>query len=509
MANDLEKSLNELKDKYLRSLPDKVCEISSLWSNLCVNPNPEDHEKIHRLAHSLAGSGATFGEDKISKSAKILELALKELKDVLGAISDTKKSIIENHIAELEVCVANVAVDKESNDLEELVEVKKRIFNLKENKIAKMKIMVADDDDLSRAQVCKLLESDGHEIIEATNGQQAIELYDKHLPELILMDVIMPNVTGYQAAEAIKQKSKNRFVPIIFLTAITDNESLAQCIVSGGDDFLNKPIHPLILNAKLKAMQRIRDMYEKVDAYQRNTEEELETSKKVFKSLIQTHGEDIEGLHFWAKSPGHFSGDTRLFRKMDNGHIYILLCDFTGHGLPAALGTIFVADIFRSMTDKAISAEQILLETNKKMLQIMPLGRYCASLLIDYDTKNQHLKIWNNGLPTGLVIDDDHQIIEEIKSQGLPLGIVSENAISDPHELSAKNVNTLIVFSDGVTEAENPEGEMYSEVRLLKKISKVQCTQNVFEALKTDIETFMDGREPVDDISLIVLNFNQ
>ncbi|HFE39630.1 MAG TPA: response regulator [Gammaproteobacteria bacterium] len=292
------------------------------------------------------------------------------------------------------------------------------------------------------------------------------------------------------------------------MTRNNDNTALASC-VSAGDDFLTKPINPVILNFKLQALQRIRTMYDKLNEYQRNTEEELETSKHIFNAFINNVNHDVSNLSFWANSPGHFSGDTGLFKSLANGHVYVLLCDFTGHGLPAAIGTVFVADLFRSMTKKMLEAEVILDEINDKMNQILPTGRYCAAAMLDYDPAKAFLTVWNCGLPSAYLIDENNMILEEFPSAGVPLGVLKGKIQCEGVGLSVKHAKSIIMYSDGVTEAENPQGAMYTECRLQKCIENAKKDTDTFKEIKQSVEKFMDGMQPSDDISLIVLDLNQ
>lgn len=129
-----------------------------------------------------------------------------------------------------------------------------------------MKILVTDDDRSSRMLLNAYLGRNGHTVVEATNGKEAVDAFERESPDLILMDVTMPVMTGYEAATIIKQKCGNRFVPIIFLTGLNDDDSLVKCVTSGGDDFLNKPLNGVLLGAKVEAMQRIRKMHQDLTA---------------------------------------------------------------------------------------------------------------------------------------------------------------------------------------------------------------------------------------------------
>lgn len=122
-----------------------------------------------------------------------------------------------------------------------------------------MKILVIDDTKTERMIMTAYLERLGHEVITGADGKQALDLYQSESPDLILMDVIMPVMDGYQSAQQIRQLDDD-WVPIIFLSAKISPDDISAGIDAGGDDYLTKPVDMVVLNAKVKAMQRIAAM---------------------------------------------------------------------------------------------------------------------------------------------------------------------------------------------------------------------------------------------------------
>jgi CheY-like chemotaxis protein len=100
-----------------------------------------------------------------------------------------------------------------------------------------MKVLVADDTLVNRQVLQFQLRKDGHSVVFAEDGKQAVSQFEKEQPDLILMDLMMPEMDGKEATFLIKQQSSTRFVPVIFLTAVTDEEGLAECLASGGTMF--------------------------------------------------------------------------------------------------------------------------------------------------------------------------------------------------------------------------------------------------------------------------------
>ncbi|MBF0152275.1 MAG: response regulator [Magnetococcales bacterium] len=119
-----------------------------------------------------------------------------------------------------------------------------------------MKVLVIDDDRLVNILLAEILHEDGYEILQAFDGLSGIERFQADRPDLVILDVCMPNMDGCQVAREIKRLCMGRFVPILFLTGMTDAYDLAQCLDSGGDDLITKPFSQNLLEAKLRAWER-------------------------------------------------------------------------------------------------------------------------------------------------------------------------------------------------------------------------------------------------------------
>jgi diguanylate cyclase (GGDEF)-like protein len=125
----------------------------------------------------------------------------------------------------------------------------------------RMKIEIVDDTLTNLLIVRKHVELLGHTVVTAGNGAEAIEVFKRERPDLVLLDVIMPEMDGFEAAQCIRKLEDNdSWTPIIFLTGMNGDADLKRGIEAGGDDYLIKPVSPVVLAAKVKAMQRLHDM---------------------------------------------------------------------------------------------------------------------------------------------------------------------------------------------------------------------------------------------------------
>jgi len=125
-----------------------------------------------------------------------------------------------------------------------------------------MKVLLAEDSKTNQILIRAYIEEAGHDIVIVSDGQQAIEQFKNARPDLVLMDIIMPIKDGIEAAKEIRAlcEQDGDWVPIIFLSAMTESKDIVYAIDAGGDDYLTKPVEAVVLNAKLRAMERIADM---------------------------------------------------------------------------------------------------------------------------------------------------------------------------------------------------------------------------------------------------------
>jgi diguanylate cyclase (GGDEF)-like protein len=122
------------------------------------------------------------------------------------------------------------------------------------------KVLVADDARVMRFATIRILKKLGLEPVEAEDGLQALEIFDREKPDLVLIDVQMPGLDGLEVVRRIRQLSSEHWVPVIFLTSMEDEADYTRGIEAGGDDYLTKPVSPVVLEAKIRALRRLDDM---------------------------------------------------------------------------------------------------------------------------------------------------------------------------------------------------------------------------------------------------------
>ena len=373
-----------------------------------------------------------------------------------------------------------------------------------------LKILIVDDEKMNRKVLSSRLAKIGHTPFTAQNGQEGVDLFEKENPDLVIMDIMMPVMDGYEATRIIKEKAGESFIPVICLTSLEDEKGLAKCIEAGADDFLSKPVTPTILNAKIDAMMRIHSLYETVNE-QKNAlglmldekDREMTFAEKIYSQIIYKENMEAPNVNYWTSAMAIFSGDILLMSRSASRHMNILMGDFTGHGLSAAMGAIPTADIFYTMTASGHALNEIAMELNRKLKELLPANIFLAAGLVQMDTAQGTATVWAGAIPDLFVLGKEGGLKKRLKSRNLPLGVVDNDMLNSTIEVTGlADGDRLCIFSDGVTEAERADGEMFGEERLEECLNQNQGNR-LLEEVREAVDKFCGGQSQSDDITMV------
>lgn len=375
---------------------------------------------------------------------------------------------------------------------------------------ARLRILIADDNQTDRMILKAILTQQGHEVVMAEDGAQALEAFERDGPQMVLLDVLMPRMDGLEAARRIKEAAGEDLVPIIFLTSLSDPESLAACLEVGGDDFLSKPYNRVILRAKINAFRRMRELHQSLQQERDRTDQrnhqltrEQELARRVFDNIAHRGCLGADNIRFEASPMSLFNGDVLFASPKPSGGMHLFVGDFTGHGLPAAIGAVPLSEIFYGMTGKGFAINDILREMNRKLQSILPTGVFCCAAMVDLNLRSGHAQVWNGGLPTAYVLRHDGGY-DELRSRHLPLGILPVDRFSAACERHSLAVGEhLLLATDGVIESLNAEGDLFGESRAVAAINGRDSPENGFDCLYDAVHDFGDGVVSDDDITIL------
>ncbi|RON11402.1 fused response regulator/phosphatase [Pseudomonas brassicacearum] len=370
-------------------------------------------------------------------------------------------------------------------------------------------VLIAEDSAADRLLLSSIVRRQGHEVLTAADGAEAVELYRQQRPQLVLMDAMMPVMDGFEAARQIKLLAGETLVPIIFLTSLTESEALARCLEAGGDDFLAKPYNRVILGAKIKAMDRLRRLQatvlEQRDLIARHHEyllNEQRVAKAVFDKVAHSGCLSAPNIRYSQSPYALFNGDLLLAAFTPAGDMHVLLGDFTGHGLPAAVGAMPLAEVFYGMTAKGYGLAEMLREMNAKLKRILPVDMFCCATLLCLSFQRRSVEVWNGGMPDGYLHHTASGKRTTLLARHLPLGVLSSQTFDDRTEVFSMSLgDRVFLLSDGVIDTCDANEQLFGVERLERVFADNRQPERLFEEIEQALRDFRG--EARDDVSMV------
>jgi len=379
-------------------------------------------------------------------------------------------------------------------------------------------LLYVEDDESIREQLAQFLKRRVGEFHIATNGAEGLELYRTHRPDLVVSDILMPEMNGLEMAEQIKAIDPN--VPIIVTTAFNETDYFLKAIQIGVDNYVLKPVDADLLGkALLKSAQVLyqrrelalknqlmEQMLKELQHYHDDAERENQLVAELMDRTVRDKNLSDPLLHSWISPATHFSGDLVAAQRAPNGDLYIILADATGHGLAAAMNLLPLSRIFYRMVDKGFGMSAMLREMNGVVREQSTADRFVAVTLARVDTRNRIIEVWNGGNPPAVWLCCDGEVLQLFKSTNLALGIV-ENSLVDVRT-EVKNWHgeaQLLLFSDGFVDAENSTGAPLGLDALIAAVA-ARPSEERFTVAVRQVQDHLGGKPAHDDLSLIVVN---
>lgn len=379
-----------------------------------------------------------------------------------------------------------------------------------------MRILVVDDESLNRFLLTHMLAENGFkDCHEAETGEQALEMAEELVPDIVLLDVVMPGMSGHDVAPKLKKLQRDTYLPVIFITALDDEESLAKCLAVGGDDFVGKPFNKTILSAKLKAHARTRMLSKRAQKqnrelqfHQQHIEREHAIVEHIFSNVLTLNKRLTKFIDYHLAPASNFNGDMLLVERSPNAGLYFLLGDFTGHGLASAIGAIPVSRAFQTMAEKGISVGEMADTLNKTLLDFLPAGMFFAAAIIEVAESGKTFDIWNGGLPHLMLCGNDGKIKTRFHSNHMALGILDpEDFENESERCEAEYGDRIIGYTDGVIELANNDGEMLAEEGLEAWIESSPGINT--ERLMEMVESYRVKGDQADDITMFIYEMQE
>jgi two-component system, HptB-dependent secretion and biofilm response regulator len=365
------------------------------------------------------------------------------------------------------------------------------------------KILIVDDERFNINLLVDLLDSE-YELMVAKNGKQAIKRAKSDKPpDLILLDIMMPEMDGYEVCRTLKADPATKNIPIIFITAMGEINDEEKGLDLGAVDYITKPISPPIVMARMRTHLALSKTRQELDKKNQDLLEEREFIEDIIIRMRAFDGFDQKNIRFLQAPVEKTSGDLILSGFRPDGAQYVVLGDFTGHGLPAATSGPMASDIFYAMTRKGLTLAEIMAEMNIRLYQKTPASMFMAGGFLELDSTRRQLFVWNCSIPDILVFRDG-AIIHRVRSQYFARGMIDKP--DNPCTfLAVEPGDRVFAYTDGFTEETNADGDMFGADFFEKQLTAVIAQGESLDVLKSILQNYRDGLEQTDDMTMIEL----
>jgi phosphoserine phosphatase RsbU/P len=373
-------------------------------------------------------------------------------------------------------------------------------------------VLVVDDAPANLHAVHSILKND-FKIRVATSGAKALELVMvKPYPDLILLDVMMPEMDGYEVCGILKSTPETSDIPVIFLTGKTEADDETKGFQVGAVDYIHKPFSPAVVRARVHTHLGLREAREQLARQLLFINNELEMAREIQLSILPQEIPKLDGLEITARyiPMSSVAGDFYDFIRVDDKHIGILVADVSGHGLPAALIASMLQVALAAQLIHASDPGQVLAGLHKALCGKFQ-HHFVTAVYVFVDLEKKSMSYAGAGHPPLLLWSDSTQSTAELVENGLPLGLFPDATYSIGYR-QIEAGDKVILYTDGIVETESPSQQGFG-VDLFKGFlqSNHDLRANLFaDSLLDELSNWSEhprGQGQQDDITFLALDF--
>ncbi len=375
------------------------------------------------------------------------------------------------------------------------------------------RVLLADDDALSRKLLGASLERSGFEVEMAVDGREALSQLEKSEADLLVLDFEMPHLDGAEVCRRLRASESDRLrgFPVIMLTAHVGEAEEIQCLQSGANDFVTKPVSREVLAARIMTQLRIRSLSDELHRqndelarWRAAQEADLAAARATQRALIPAHVPAVSG---WAVETLYrpliqVGGDAFGWRQLDAERWLFWLADATGHGASAALLTALTAQLFHQAGAAEEQPNLILQAVNRELLNVFG-GRSFMTACCALIEADGALTFCSAGHPPLLIRRADGAV-EAIGAHTTMLGLL-EGATPEQSRVELALADVAVLYTDGLCALKSPAGDRFAHDAARRALPVLAPGKDLIARLVEHLQALSDGEGPDDDLAVIAL----
>ncbi len=383
-------------------------------------------------------------------------------------------------------------------------------------------ILLVDDNATNLQVLYGTLNNRGYKLLIAKSGEDALAIARRARPELVLLDIMMPGIDGYETCRRLKEDPGTRESDVIFLSALDQTENKVQGLDLGAVDYITKPFQAAEVVARVSTHLTIhrlrRDLAarnEELAAANERMKRDLDAAARVQQSLLHAEVERKPGVDFaWRYLPcDELAGDSLSLFWLDEATLGFYVLDVSGHGVPSSLLSVSAAHSLTPRLDRAslvlddmgraVPPVEVVARLNAAFPSSATGGHFFTVLYGVLDARTGKVRFSSAGQGGPLVIRADGRV-EKIEAPGFPIGLM-DGCEFDDHEVDLAPGERLVVFSDGIPEAMNARRELFGEERMHQVLLDAggRTLEAGLDAMLTAVADWRQGGPAEDDISIL------
>ena len=374
-------------------------------------------------------------------------------------------------------------------------------------------ILVVDDNELNRDLLSRRLKRDGHTVIVAEHGRAALDRLAEQPFDLVLLDIMMPELTGYEVLEIMKGDAALAHIPVVMITAATEEDSIVRCLGLGADDHLPKPFNPAILRARVGSSLARKRLHDAEQRHARSLERELEIGREIQRGFLPAEIPAPDGWELRAhfRPARQVAGDFYDAFSLPGGRVAIVLADVCGKGVGAALFMALFRSLFRALAAPQFAAASEPSEGLRATVQATndyiarthgSANMFATVFFAVLDPATGVVEYVNAGHELPSLLAADGAVRARLAPTGPAVGLMAELPFGVARECIGRG-EMLVAYTDGVVDARNPAEESYGEDRLMAVLADGGATaQGLIERVDSALGSFIADAAQFDDIAM-------
>ena len=370
--------------------------------------------------------------------------------------------------------------------------------------LSECRVLIVDDAKPNVDMLVESLRGD-YKLSVALGGEAALRAVEKSPPDLVLLDIVMPDLDGYEVCRRLRADPATREIPIMFLSSLEDVKDKARGFELGANDYLTKPFEILEVKARVNSLLKAKAYADAVKAAQ---ERDLTIAREIQLGLLPSDfaaptagtGWDV---HAVIEPARHVGGDLFEVLRLPGDRLLLAVGDVCGKGITAALFMAVAQTLLRTLARQCETPGEILSRLNDELAAQNPRSMFVTMACLD--VRGSRVTCANGGHDTSLLVGGAAPSAV-FPSTGTVLGLFPDQRY-ESESVELRPGDTLVLYTDGVSEAANPGGELFGDERLHACFASGAgaTASESAERLLASVRAFAAGAPQSDDITILAL----